>query len=151
MLPRLVDFFSLLFAALVVGSMFGLWLGLNPSGLAAPVFIAQHKQLVRGLNVALPVMGAMAIAFTLAAAYFARQQPARLSLLLVGAGGLIAAGVITRLFNQPINAIVMTWAGESPPAHWGALRDTWWSWHIARTGAGFVGLCSLIASSLWRA
>ncbi len=150
MLPRLVDFFSLLFAGLIVGSMFGLWLGLNPSGLAAPVYIAQHQQLVRGLNVALPAMGAVAIAFTLAAAYLARQQTVRLSLLLVGAAGLIAAGLITRLFNQPINAIVMTWAAESPPANWGELRDTWWSWHIARMGAGLFGLCSVIASNVWR-
>ncbi len=150
MLPRLVDFFSLLFAALVVGSMFGLWLGLNPSRLAAPVYIAQHQQLVHGLNLALPAMGALAIAFTLAAAYLARQQPARLSLLLAGAAGLIAAGLITRLFNQPINAIVMTWAAESPPSNWEELRDAWWSWHMARTGAGFFGLCSVIASNLWR-
>lgn len=150
MLPRVVDFLSLLFAALVVGSMFGLWLGLNPTGLAAPVYIAQHQQLVRGLNVALPAMGAIAIVFTLAAAYLARQQPARLSLLLVGAAGLIAAGLITRLSNQPINAIVMTWATESPPANWAELRDAWWSWHTARTGVGLLGLCAVIASNLWR-
>lgn len=150
MLPRLVDFVSLLSAALVVGSMFGLWLGLNPSGLAAPASIAQHQQLVRRLNVALPAMGAVAIVFTLAAAYLARQHPVRLSLLLVGASGLIAAGLITRLFNQPINATVMTWVAESPPDNWVELRDTWWSWHVARTGAGMVGLCSVIASTLWR-
>ena len=150
MLPRLVDFFSLLFSALIVGSMFGLWLGLNPSGLEAPVYVALHQNLVRRLNVVLPAMGAVAVAFTLASAYLARQQPARLSLLLVGAAALIAAGLITRLFNQPINATLMTWAAESPPANWGELRDTWWSGHIARTGAGFFGLCSVIASNVWR-
>lgn len=150
MLPRFVDLLSLLFAALVVGSMFGLWLGLNPSGLPAAVYVTQHQQLVRGLNVALPAMGGVAIAFTLAAAYLARQQPERLTLLLVGAAGLIAAGLITRFFNQPINAVVMTWTAESPPATWVELRDTWWSWHVARTGAGMVGLCSVIASTLWR-
>jgi Domain of unknown function (DUF1772) len=150
MLIRLVDFFSLLAAALVVGSMFGLWLGLNPSALPAPVYVAQHQQLVRGLNVALPAMGAAAAAFTLAAAYFARQQPGRLVLLLVGAAGLIGAGLITRIFNQPINAIVMTWSAESPPANWVGLRDTWWSWHVARTCAGLLGLCSVIAATLWR-
>lgn len=150
MLTNFVDFISLLFASLVVGSMFGLWLGLNPFDLPAGVYVAQHQQLVRGLNVVLPVMGAVTIVFTLAAAFLARDQPARLTLLLVTAACLIAAGLVTRFLNQPINAIVMTWSADSPPANWAQLRDDWWRWHVVRAGAGVVGLCLLIAATLRR-
>lgn len=150
MLSDLVHFLSLLFGALVVGSMVGLWLGLNPAGLPATVFVAQHQQLVRGLNVALPAMGAVAIAFTLGAAYLAREQPARLTLLLLAAAGFIVAGIVTRAFNQPINAVVMTWTADSTPANWEDLRDRWWYWHTVRAGVGLFGLCSLIAATLRR-
>ena len=150
MLTNFVDFISVLFASLVVGSMFGLWLGLNPFDLPAAVYVAQHQQLVRGLNVALPVMGAVAIVFTLAAAFLARDQPTRFTLLLVTAACLIAAGLVTRFLNQPINAIVMTWSADSPPASWTQLRDEWWRWHVVRAGAGVIGLCLLIAATLRR-
>ena len=153
MLSDLVYFLGLLYGALVVGSMGGLWLGLNPSGLPASVFVAQHQQLVRGLNVALPAlpaMGAVAIAFTLTAAYVACQQPSRRALLLLAAAGLIVADFVTRVFNQPLNAVVMTWTADSPPGKWEELRDRWWCWHTVRTGAGLVGLCSSIAATLRR-
>ena len=150
MLTSVVDFISLLFASLVVGTMFGLWLGLNPTELPAAVYVSQHQQLVRGLNVALPVIGAVTIVFTLAAAFLARHQPDRLALLLVAAACLIAAGLVTRFLNQPINAIVMTWSADSPPTNWMQLRDEWWRWHVVRAGVGLVGLCLLIAATLRR-
>ena len=150
MLSDLIHFLALFFGALVVGSMVGLWLGLNPSGLAASVFVAQHQQLVRGLNVVLPAMGAVAIAFTLAAAYVDRQEPSRLAFLLVAAVGLITAGFVTRAFNQPLNAIVMTWTPDSVPGNWEEIRDRWWYWHTLRTGAGLIGLCALIAAMVRR-
>ena len=150
MFTGVVDFISLLFASLVVGSMFGLWLGLNPTELPAAVYVAQHQQLVRGLNVALPVIGAVAIVFTLAAAFLARHQPPRLALLLLTAACLITAGLVTRFLNQPINVIVMTWSADSLPANWAQLRDDWWRWHVVRAVAGLVGLCLLITATLRR-
>jgi uncharacterized membrane protein len=53
---------------------------------------------------------------------------------------LVAAALVTRFGNQPINAIVMTWNPQSPPAEWTQLRDTWWRWHTVRASAGIVGL-----------
>jgi hypothetical protein len=53
---------------------------------------------------------------------------------------LLTAAWVTRFGNQPINAIVMTWNPQSPPAEWAQLRDTWWRWHTVRASAGIVGL-----------
>lgn len=51
---------------------------------------------------------------------------------------LVAAGLITRFGNQPINAVIMTW-GAVPPDGWQMIRDTWWNWHLARLAAGIAG------------
>jgi hypothetical protein len=53
---------------------------------------------------------------------------------------LIAAGLITRLGNQPINAIIMTWVPEAPAANWEQLRDDWWRLHIVRTSSAIAAL-----------
>ena len=67
-----------------------------------------------------------------------------LSLYLAASAAMIIAGLITRFGNQPINAVVMSW-GRLPPAGWEILRDSWWSWHLARLAAGIVAEILLIA------
>ena len=56
----------------------------------------------------------------------------------------------TRFLNQPIDAIVMTWQRDAPPANWMRLRDEWWPWHLIRLAAGLGGLSLLIAATLKR-
>ncbi len=51
---------------------------------------------------------------------------------------LLAAALVTRFGNQPVNAIVMTWNPQSPPAEWAQLRDAWWQWHMVRTGVEVI-------------
>jgi hypothetical protein len=46
---------------------------------------------------------------------------------------MVAGGLVTRFFNQPINAQVVTWTIDSLPADWADLRATWWKWHLIRT------------------
>jgi len=66
------------------------------------------------------------------------------TLLIFAVLFLMAAGLITRVFNQPINAQVMRWSAQSLPANWAHLRDLWWFWHTVRTLAGGVALTSLL-------
>jgi len=37
------------------------------------------------------------------------------------------------LCHQTINASVMTWQANAPPANWTRLRDEWWRWHHDET------------------
>jgi uncharacterized membrane protein len=69
-------------------------------------------------------------------------------LLLVGAVLLIAAGLVTRFGNQPINAHVITWRASAPPSTWMEARDQWWRWHIGRTIAGIAALACIVAASI---
>lgn len=148
MLHATLTFANLVLAALLVGAMFGLWLGLNPAGLSAAAYVTQQQQAIRGLNVTMPALGAVTILLTLAAAVLARGDGPRLALLVAAAACLLAAGLVTRFLNQPINAIVMTWSPEAAPADWAALRDAWWRWHVLRTASGIAGLCLLVAAAV---
>jgi uncharacterized membrane protein len=87
---------------------------------------------------------------TIVAAVLARDDRARLGLLVGTAACLVAAGAVTRFLNQPINAVVMTWQAGAPPANWMSLRDEWWRWHQVRLISGLCGLSLLIAATMKR-
>jgi Domain of unknown function (DUF1772) len=146
----IIDFSDLLLAGLLTGTIFGMFLVLRPAGLDAATYVIQQQNGIRALNSIMPMLGAITIIVTLAAAFAARGEPLRMTLLLAAAAALIAAGLVTRFFNQPINEIVMTWNANSPPAEWTILRDAWWRWHIARLGLAILGLSLIIAAALRR-
>ena len=150
MVALMVDFANVLLAALLVGATFGVWLVFNPAGLGANVYVALQQQGIRTLNVAMPALGAGTVLVTVLSAVLAREDRTRLLLLLAAAVCFVAAGLITRFLNQPINAIVMTWALDAPPTNWTQLRDAWWRWHLMRLVAGLAGLSVLIAATLRR-
>lgn len=141
-------YFALLSAALVVGTMFGVWLSFDPMGLSAAAYVVQQQRCIRSLNVIMPALGGVTVLLTTAGAVLSIGDRARLILLVCTAACFVAAGLITRFANQPINAAVMTWSAEAPPADWARRRDDWWRWHIRRTVFGLGGLCLLIAAAL---
>jgi uncharacterized membrane protein len=150
MFSTMIHFADVLLAALLVGAMFGMWLILNPAGLAAGVYITVQQQAIRTLNRAMPLLGLVTILFTLFAAVLGRNDRTRLALLAGAIVCLVASGLITRFLNQPINAIVITWHTDAPPANWKDVRDAWWRWHLIRLLAGLIGLSLLIAAMLQR-
>jgi uncharacterized membrane protein len=150
MISAMVDFANVLLAALLVGAMFGVWLVFNPSGLNASNYVALQQQGIRTLHPVMPALGAATILVTMTAAVLGRGDGTRLWMLLATVACFVAAGLITKFLNQPINAIVVTWSIDSPPVSWTALRDQWWRWHLARLVAGVAGLSLLIAATLQR-
>ena len=150
MFSLIIEFANVLLAALLVGAMFGAWLILNPAGLSASSYVALQQQSIRALNKTMPVLGAIVIVFTVFAAVLGRDNSMRFGLLLATLACFVAAGLVTRFLNQPINAIVITWNSAAPPANWADLRDRWWRWHLTRLAAGLAGLCLLILATLQR-
>ena len=148
MFRLVVDFADVLLAALVVGTLFGVRLFLNPAGLDAESYVAVQQQAIRTMNKVMPALGAATILVTIFAAVLARGQRTRLWLLVAATISFVTIGLITRFLNQPINSIVMTWRGDSPPSNWTGLRDEWWRWHLIRLTSGLVGLSLIIASVL---
>jgi len=144
------DFASLVLAALLVGAMFAVCLLFNPSGLDASTYVIHQQWGIRALHPDMPVLGIVTAVSILAAAFIWRDDRAHLTLLLLAAALIIAAGLITRLLNLPINAVMITWSPDAPPADWIQLRDAWWRWHLLRFSAGTAGLCLLILAALRR-
>jgi uncharacterized membrane protein len=144
-------FANVVLACLVVGTMFGVWLTFNPKGLAADAYAAQQRQAIRALNVLMPRLGAGLVALTVLSTVLARHDSARFAGFAVAALCFLAAGVITRLANQPLNAQVLTWPPGSPPEGWTQVRDAWWRWHVRRMVCGLAGLSLLIGAVCdWR-
>jgi len=136
---------SLLLISLVVGSMFGIWRGYNPTSFSPTTFVEVHQGAVRGLNILLPAMALVSILTVVALSWLGRGLPQSLWLYIAAAVAMVAGGLITRFGNQPINAVIMTW-GAVPPEGWQMIRDTWWNWHLARLGAGIAAELLLIAA-----
>ena len=145
MIGAIVNFMSLLLTSLLVGAMFGAWLMLQPGGREAATYVLLQQTAIRALNDVLPALGALALLATLFAALAAFQDRTRLIMLAAASVCLVAAGIITRVANQPINAVVMTWAASAPPAEWTTLRDQWWSWHVSRLALGLIAFALIIA------
>ena len=145
---RIVSFANLLLAALLIGAMFGIWLGYNPMELSAGAYIEQQQHAIRALNTVMPLLGALVALLTLVSAVLARHNRIRFILFVGALICFVAAGVVTRFLNQPINAVVVVWSALAPPANWAELRDEWWHWHILRTVIGIIGLSLLIAANI---
>lgn len=141
-------FASLVLAALIVGAMFAVCLLFNPAGLDATTYVVQQQWGVRTLHPQLPLLGIVTVLAILAAAFLSRGDRLHLTLLFFAAGLFVAAGLITRFLNMPINAVVMSWSPQAPPADWVQLRDAWWRWHLLRFSTGTAGLCLLIIATL---
>ena len=143
-----IRFVSLLFTSLLVGTVFGIWLGFNPAALTATAYVEMQQNAIRALNVSLPVLGLVCILLTTALAVLTKDDKRARYLLVAAAICLAAAGLITRFANQPINAIVMTWSPQAPAANWTELRDTWWHWHVLRTIAAIAALALALLAAV---
>jgi hypothetical protein len=149
MIENIVRFCLILLLSLVVGTMFGIWIGFNPAPLSASAYIEQQQNTIRALNVLMPVLGAICIILAASFAAVARSDRVKRYLIVAAALLLVLAGLITRFGNQPINAVVMTWSASAPPTDWAALRDRWWHWHVIRTSAA-IGALVLILLAAFR-
>ena len=140
MVVNIIRFGLLVTLALLVGTMFGIWVGYNPTSLSASAYVEQQQNAIRSLNTLLPAMGAICILLTAALAFKSKGDRRSRYLLIAAALLMIVAALVTRFGNQPLNAMVITWSAQSPPANWAQLRDEWWHWHIARSLAGVAAL-----------
>jgi len=143
-----IRFVLIMLLALLVGTMFGIWLGYNPSSLSASAYVEQQQNAIRSLNALLPAMGAVCILLAAALAVLSKDDRPSRYLLIAAVGLMIVAALVTRFGNQPINAVVITWSAQSPAANWVQLRDEWWHWHIVRSLAGVAALALTVLAAI---
>ncbi len=148
MTVKIIYFVLLLLMSLLIGTMFGIWVGFNPASLSAGAYVEQQQNAIRSLNILLPLLGAVCILLAGILAVISKENPRRRYLLIAAVACLLAAGLVTRFANQPINSVVAAWNAQAPAANWMDLRDTWWQWHIVRTVAGIAALCLTLLAAL---
>jgi len=147
-LTTVVQFLAILLLGLVAGSVFGIWRGYDPTTFSPQAFLEAHQGAVRGLNTLLPATALASLACVAVLAFLARSRPAALALYLIAIVGIVAGGVVTRFFNQPINADVISWTAQTLPSNWEEIRDDWWRWHQVRVAVTIAGFMALIAGAL---
>jgi hypothetical protein len=138
---------ALMLSGLVAGSVFGIWRGYDVTAYTPATFVEVHQHAVDGLNTLLPALGLASIVLVAVLSAEARRRRA-LWPYLGALAFLIAAGLVTRLFNQPINAQVMEWSANALPADWEAIRTSWWMWHLVRVGLSMGGALLVIVGVL---
>jgi uncharacterized membrane protein len=148
MASNIIRFVLLMLLALLVGTMFGIWVGFNPASLSASAYIEQQQNAIRALNTLLPAMGALCILLTVILAALSKGDRRSRYLLVAAAVLMFVAALVTRFGNQPINAVVMTWRAQSPATNWITLRDAWWHWHMVRSLAGIAALALTVLAVL---
>ncbi len=87
-----IRFISLLLTALLVGTMFGIWLGFNPSALTAVAYVEMQQNAIRALNISLPALGAVCILLTATLAVLTKNDKRERSLLIAAVICLVTAG-----------------------------------------------------------
>lgn len=148
MVENIARFLQLVLLALLAGTMFGIWVGFNPMQLSATAYVEQQQNAIRSLNALLPAMGAACIVLTVFLALRSKSHPLSRYMWVATIVLLLVAAAITRYANQPINAVVITWSAQSPPADWLRLRDQWWQWHVIRTVAAVGALALAVLAAL---
>lgn len=135
-----IRFINIILVALLAGTSFGIWMGLNPTNYSASTYIEQQQHLVLSLQTLLVLLVIIATLVTIASAFFQRNNR-RIFIALVFASLLLLSCIfITRLGNLPIQKQMLTWNSNSLPKNWTALRDKWWTFHIMRTIAELIAL-----------
>jgi hypothetical protein len=150
MATAFIRFVNILIAALLAGTSFGIWLGLNPLNYSAPTYIEQQQNLVLSLNILMVTLVFIATLVTSISAYLQRKNKVIFFILLLAAVSFAACIVISRFGNLPIQNEMLTWTVTSFPENWTELRDKWWSFHIARTIAELIGLVLVTLAAVVR-
>lgn len=141
---RILRFANLLLVALLAGTSFGIWAGLNPMGYSPATYLEQQQHLVSSLNTLMVAMVILAMLTTIAAAFLQKRDKPVFYTLLVAALFLFSCIVISRIGNLPIQQEMLGWKVDSMPKNWTVLRDKWWEFHVLRTVVELIALVLIV-------
>jgi len=151
MTTSLIRFTNIVIAALLAGTSFGIWVGLNPSNYSPSTYIEQQNYLVLSLNTLMVSLVVIATLVTVVSAYLQRKNRIIFITLIIVAVSFASCIFISRFGNLPIQKEMLTWTADFLPDNWTMLRDKWWSFHIMRTIAELVALALVAWASIQKA
>ena len=139
-----IRFLNIILAALLAGTSFGIWVGLNPHDYSSVTYLEQQQHLVQSLNTLMVSLVIAATIVTVISALLQRNNKTVFITLLIAAVFFASCIFISRFGSLPIQTEMLNWKAESLPSDWTSLRDKWWTLHIMRTVAELIAL-TLIA------
>lgn len=137
---KIIRFLNIILVALLAGTSFGIWVGLNPKNYSAATYIEQQQHLILSLQLLLVSLVIFATLVTIASAMLQRKNKKMFIALILAALFLVLCIIITRFGNLPIQKEMLTWNASSIPENWTTLRDKWWTFHVLRTIAELIAL-----------
>ena len=145
---KVVEFFAVMLATLVMGVFWGTWFTLTRSihNFSAGEFIHIGKTIIA--NVALPmsiIMPATLLLMIVATWLSRRVNRYSSYLYLLSFLLMVVTLIITVAIEVPIDNQIKTWTEASFPSNWESLRHTWDQFHTLRT---FTSIASA-ALFLW--
>ena len=150
MTVKVLKFISILVVALLAGTSFGIWMGLNPVAYSPSTYLEQQQNLVSSLNAMMVALVVLETLVTIALAFRLRQNNTVFMALLFAAACFASCIFISRFGNLPIQKEMLTWDGASLPDHWTTRRDRWWFLHKLRTIAELAGLVLVTWTIIFR-
>lgn len=145
-----IRFINLILAALLAGTSFGIWVGLNPDNYSPSTYLEQQQQLVLSLNTLMVSLVIAATIVTIISAFLQRENKTTFVTLIIASAFFASCIFISRFGNLPIQTEMLNWKIDTLPDNWTSLRNEWWRLHIIRTVAELIAL-ALIAWSTSKA
>jgi len=152
-MQKIIEFISVLFAALIMGVFWGTWFTLTRSlpDFSAAEFI--HIGNVIIANVALPMsilMPASLLLMLIATWRAYRGNRPSFYFYLLAFLLMVASLIITVVVEVPIDNQIKTWTETTVPANWQMLRLRWEQYHTMRTFASIVSVVFFILGLIRR-
>ena len=133
----LIRVVAILASGLMAGLMFGDRMGpaFARRALNASSFVQQQQIIHVHYIRLLPVLSLGSMAGALAWLFLvrARRDGVEFSLVALAVVAIASAAVVTLRVNFPINAQLMTWSADAPPANWKEIWSPWETIHTIRT------------------
>lgn len=135
-----IRFTNLILAALLAGTSFGIWMGLNPNNYSPATYLEQQQQLVQSLNTLMVSLVIAATIVTITSAFLQHNNKTVFITLLIASAFFASCIFISRFGNLPIQTEMLNWKIDTLPENWTSFRDKWWTFHIMRTVAELIAL-----------
>ncbi len=137
---------AIILSGVLAGAILGTWLSEASLGNSAEAWIGYHQAITRAYTQAVPPIGGLALVATLGALAPSSRNPRTRRLVLAALVCLLVGMLVTVFVHFPINAQIMMWQPDAPPADWQDLRARWLTAHVVRTWVALASFVLLVVA-----
>jgi uncharacterized membrane protein len=148
---KIMQFFTVMLAALVAGVFWGTWFSLSRSisAVTPETFLEIGKTIINNLAVPMRILMPGSILLSVVTLIFiSNKKSTAFYYTVTGAFLMIISMIITLSVNVPIDNQIKVWTLNSMPSNWGQIRDHWENFHVLRTFVSIAGLAAVLLGTL---